>query len=67
MPAKFSMSEQILGKPGALQLTETGQAVLNAVDVSSLSDQGLVDPQDVLLDRDLQFALLFVLFPGFIE
>ena len=57
----------MLVKPGALQLKKAWQGVLNAIDVGPLSDQSLVDPHDVLLDRDLKLALLLVLSPGLVE
>ena len=56
-----------MAKPGALQLKKAWQAVLNAIDVSPLSDQSLVDPHDVLLDLDLEFALLPVLSPRLVQ
>ena len=54
-------------KPGTPQLTEVSQAVLDAVDVGSLSDQRLVDAHDVLLNLDLHLALLFVALPRQVE
>ena len=56
-----------MAKPGALQLKKAWQAVFNAIDVGPLSDQSLVDPHDVLLNLDLEFALLFILSPGLVQ
>ena len=56
-----------MAKPGALQLKKAWQAVFNAIDVGPLSDQSLVDPHDVLLNLDLEFALLFVLSPRLVQ